>query len=241
MIIVASVEDIISNPIVAFLLGSILSPIIVEIIRHFFFNKRSREESLRPYLRTMLSYTSNILHQEDSLHFDINYTKWQEAILEQKKNDIALKQLTKEGNKNLKKSYNHLSNRLDDYALINYQSSCRSINKIIKQCYKFEEEYKAMEIKGLLKVIEVKYNGIFHQGLFWKINDLYVFNVAPIIQITKDFKGQLDSINEEKPEEHLLPFCSQESNHRMLSLVGSYTKNLFYRCSKLEKDLKKFL
>lgn len=239
MVIVASVEDVFSNPIVALLLGSIISPIIIEIIKHFFFNKRSREESLRPYLTRMLVCTSSILHQKSALHLEENYAKWQTAILDQKIPDIALKQIAEEGNSNFIKSSDNLYNRLDSYALMYYLSSCRSIISIIKQCHKFEEEYKAMNKKGLLKVLEVKYKGILHKGLFWKINDLYVQEILPIIELTHNFKGQLDIINEEKPEEDY--FCCQDTNRFMLQLVSSRVEDIFYRCSELEKDLKKFL
>jgi hypothetical protein len=230
---VASIGDVLNNPVITFFLGlipSLLVALVIEYVKYYRSKIRSREESLLPYLRKLHGNISKILEQTDAKNLRNQYNDWRNTKITQKMVENATQQVMEEE----KIEYAHIVDRTLSPASIKevlFLHGYHSFEELVTECIKFEAVYEEMVTEGLLNVLKVKYSGLYQRMLsFHSCADNAI----------KDVKQGTVKINKIK---NMTDFHENYHDDGLdqLFMCDILVHNIFIFGTELEKELRKFL
>lgn len=228
----ASIGDILSNPLIAFIIGLIPSFITIGlvIVKYYLSKRRSREESVLPYLRKLYGNISKILEQRDAKDLRNQYYDWLNTKITQKMFDNSRQQVMEEE----KINYPHnVDNTLSPSSIkeVLFIHSYNAFEELVAECKNFEKIYEEMETEGLFNTLKVRY-----RRLYQRMYNFHLFVEATM----KDDKQETVKVGKIM---NMTDFHNNYPNASLNQLLrwNSVVDNIFSYGSELEKELRNFL
>jgi len=212
--------------ILTFILG-LISGLSIEFLRHSLSKRRKKEEDFLPHMRKLYGILCRILRKKEAQHLMNLHNKLINTKIEEKKREIALKDLQLEDSE--------FRRELGPLAMAEtfFWHSYNCLLDVIEECRIFVDEYSKIEEKGLIPTLKK-----YHVNLYRSLWDFHSY-AQTIVEHTNKWKIELIDAREngERGFETIL----KEENIASLNGLNIAISNLFRSGSQLEKDLEKII
>ncbi len=202
--------------------------IILEFIRHSLSKKRKKEEDFLPHIRKLFGIVSKIMKKADAEKLNDRYQKLIETTIEEKKRQIALKDLQ------MKDSEFRLEVGPLAFAQMRFWHSYEYMIDVVEECRRFEKEYSKMENKGLIQSFK-----IHHKRVSRNLVDFHVY-ASSIVKHSEELGDNIIRAYELE-DDRGLETIRQEEPFELLRSLSVPVSQLFRFGSQLEKQLEKLV
>jgi hypothetical protein len=207
---------------------AVVSGIIGAYFGHLFSVRQVKKKDFIAPMRQLYGISCKIMEKTDAEKLDYLYNKLIQTTIEEKKREIALRDL------HLKDSKFRLELGPLAMAQINFWHSYSCLIDVVEECRHFEKEYSNLEKSGLIQSLKKH-----HKGLYSSLWDFESYSNT----IVEHTKGLGDKIIRayELENDHGLETILKEENFEVLQSLSIAISNLFRSGSQLQKQLEKII